>query len=67
MAPATASKPVRFSPFPLRGPMTHEQFQQCWQAMTHREQVICRELADQHDMTLKDLLNRFEHLRPGNH
>ncbi|HET7111712.1 MAG TPA: hypothetical protein VFI41_12645 [Gemmatimonadales bacterium] len=49
--------------FPLKGDLNARTYLACWNAMSMRRKMEVRNLADGHDMTKIQVLNRWPHLR----
>lgn len=49
--------------FPLKGDLVASTFTKCWESLTMRQRMEIRNLADGHDMTLIQVLNRWPELR----
>lgn len=49
--------------FPLKGDLTHAQYLACWNAFSDKRRLLVRQLADGHDMTKIQVLNRWPSLR----
>lgn len=65
LIPSDPDTRTGMAPFPLTGPMTHQEFQVCWSLLTPRGKQKARDEAENRDLTLIGVLGTYPHLRVG--